>query len=534
MGDARARSRSRRRAATAPRSTSRPTSPAEAFERLLAYVEETGRTFVHPFDDPVARRPGTERSGSRSSRTCPTSTTIVVPVGGGGLDRRASRVGRRTAASSASSPRRSALLRRARGRRARARSSRSSIADGLERAVRGRAARSAVCRERVDRGRARHRRRDRGGDALPLRAREARLRAGAGPPRSPRSWPGRSRWSGGPIGRRRLGRQRRPRDRLCYPGRPMKADIHPEYVLAHVTLLVRQRVQTRSTKPELHVEICSACHPFYTGKQKLIDTGGRVERFQRRLEKAGGATPRRRRVAPHGRATHTAAGRPRGRDDARPVELGRRRPHARRRDRGGRAATITSPMQRHRIWRLPVIRGVIALGESLAIGFRALAISANYAAQERGRGRRGPDRDLRAGRSSSRSSIAIGFALMLFKVGPALLTSWLPIDGTELVRDRRGPDPRRRLHRLHRARSRCSPTSGASSSTTAPSTRRSTRSRPARSSRPTNVQKFSLIHPRCGTAFLLWVMVIAHLRLRVRRAARLVLADRRAGSCCCR
>jgi large subunit ribosomal protein L31 len=42
---------------------------------------------------------------------------------------------------------------------------------------------------------------------------------------------------------------------------------------------------TRSTKPELHVEICSNCHPFYTGKQKLVDTGGRVERFQRRAAK---------------------------------------------------------------------------------------------------------------------------------------------------------------------------------------------------------------------------------------------------------
>jgi len=46
---------------------------------------------------------------------------------------------------------------------------------------------------------------------------------------------------------------------------------------------------TRSTKSELHVEVCSNCHPFYTGKQKLMDTGGRVERFQRRLERAGGA-----------------------------------------------------------------------------------------------------------------------------------------------------------------------------------------------------------------------------------------------------
>ena len=43
---------------------------------------------------------------------------------------------------------------------------------------------------------------------------------------------------------------------------------------------------TRSTKPEMHVEICSACHPFYTGKQKLVDTGGRVERFRRRAARS--------------------------------------------------------------------------------------------------------------------------------------------------------------------------------------------------------------------------------------------------------
>ena len=69
----------------------------------------------------------------------------------------------------------------------------------------------------------------------------------------------------------------------------MKAEIHPEYVIATVTCSCGNAFQTRSTKPELHVEICSNCHPFYTGKQKLMDTGGRVERFQRRLEKAGGA-----------------------------------------------------------------------------------------------------------------------------------------------------------------------------------------------------------------------------------------------------
>ena len=58
---------------------------------------------------------------------------------------------------------------------------------------------------------------------------------------------------------------------------------------ATVTCSCGNSFETRSTKPDLHVEICSACHPFYTGKQKLMDAGGRVERFQRRLEKAGGA-----------------------------------------------------------------------------------------------------------------------------------------------------------------------------------------------------------------------------------------------------
>ena len=68
----------------------------------------------------------------------------------------------------------------------------------------------------------------------------------------------------------------------------MKAGINPEYVHATVRCACGNEFQTRSTKPELHVEVCSACHPFYTGKQKLMDSGGRVERFQRRLEKADG------------------------------------------------------------------------------------------------------------------------------------------------------------------------------------------------------------------------------------------------------
>ena len=85
----------------------------------------------------------------------------------------------------------------------------------------------------------------------------------------------------------RLGRECRRGNRRCYPGPPMKTDIHPDYVIAHVTCSCGNEFWTRSTKEELHVEICAECHPFYTGKQKLVDTGGRVERFQRRLEKAG-------------------------------------------------------------------------------------------------------------------------------------------------------------------------------------------------------------------------------------------------------
>ena len=66
----------------------------------------------------------------------------------------------------------------------------------------------------------------------------------------------------------------------------MKSEIHPDYVFATVHCSWGNSFTTRSTSSELNVEICSQCHPFYTGKQKLVDTGGRVERFQRRLEKA--------------------------------------------------------------------------------------------------------------------------------------------------------------------------------------------------------------------------------------------------------
>jgi len=168
---------------------------------------------------------------------------------------------------------------------------------------------------------------------------------------------------------------------------------------------------------------------------------------------------------------------------------------------------ITSPMQRRRLWRLPVVRGVIALGESLAIGFRALAISANVATQERDE--HGEIKtQIGRGQIIFSFALAIGFALMLFKVGPALLTSWLPIESTELFVVVEGlirvsvfigyialisllPDLRR-VFQYHGAEHKTINALESGAELT-----------------PEKVQKFSLIHPRCGTAFLLWVMVIA-------------------------
>jgi large subunit ribosomal protein L31 len=62
----------------------------------------------------------------------------------------------------------------------------------------------------------------------------------------------------------------------------MKEKIHPKYQKITVTCACGNRFDTRSTKAEIRLEICSACHPFFTGKQKLIDTAGRIERFQRK------------------------------------------------------------------------------------------------------------------------------------------------------------------------------------------------------------------------------------------------------------
>jgi uncharacterized protein YqhQ len=148
----------------------------------------------------------------------------------------------------------------------------------------------------------------------------------------------------------------------------------------------------------------------------------------------------------------------------------------------------------------------MALGESLAIGFRALAISANYAAQEEG-SEGEVKTEISRGQIIFSFALAIGFALMLFKVGPALLTSWLPVEDTKWFVIVEGlirvsvfiayialigliPDLKR-VFQYHAAEHKAINALEAGSDLS-----------------PTNVQKFSLIHPRCGTAFLLWVMVI--------------------------
>ncbi|MFQ6019804.1 MAG: 50S ribosomal protein L31 [Dehalococcoidia bacterium] len=62
----------------------------------------------------------------------------------------------------------------------------------------------------------------------------------------------------------------------------MKSKIHPEYVEATVICACGNTWKTRATKPQLRIEVCSACHPFFTGEQRIVDTAGRVERFKRR------------------------------------------------------------------------------------------------------------------------------------------------------------------------------------------------------------------------------------------------------------
>jgi uncharacterized protein YqhQ len=168
---------------------------------------------------------------------------------------------------------------------------------------------------------------------------------------------------------------------------------------------------------------------------------------------------------------------------------------------------IASVLLRHRWLRLPVLRGVVALGESLAIGFRALAISANYAAQQEDEDGE-VQTELSRGQLLFAFGIAIGFALLLFKVSPALITNWLPIESTGAFVVVEGlvrvtifiaylllisllPDLKR-VFQYHAAEHKAINAYEAGAEL-----------------EPETVSRYSLLHVRCGTAFLLYVMVIA-------------------------
>jgi uncharacterized protein YqhQ len=171
------------------------------------------------------------------------------------------------------------------------------------------------------------------------------------------------------------------------------------------------------------------------------------------------------------------------------------------------SSRVSSLMARHRLLRLPLVRGVIALGESLAIGFRALSVSASYAAAEEAEGEAEP---AEIGRWALFFAflVAIGFALMIFKVGPALLTDLLPISNggwfvlvEGLIRVSvfvlylvvlSFIPSLRRVFEYHAAEHKAINAYEAGDELT-----------------PENAQRHSLIHPRCGTAFLLWVMVVS-------------------------
>jgi uncharacterized protein YqhQ len=168
---------------------------------------------------------------------------------------------------------------------------------------------------------------------------------------------------------------------------------------------------------------------------------------------------------------------------------------------------IASVLLRHRWLRIPIVRGVIALGESLAIGFRALAISANYAAQHEDDDGE-VQTELSRGQLLFAFGIAIGFALLLFKVSPALITNWLPIESTGAFVVVEGlvrvtifiaylllisllPDLKR-VFQYHAAEHKAINAYEAGAEL-----------------EPETVSRYSLLHVRCGTAFLLYVMVIA-------------------------
>jgi uncharacterized protein YqhQ len=174
------------------------------------------------------------------------------------------------------------------------------------------------------------------------------------------------------------------------------------------------------------------------------------------------------------------------------------------------ARSVDSAMVRHRALRLPLIRGLVALGESLSIGFRALSVSANYAVAEEGGDDASAEESAEIGTWALFLSfaVAIGFAVTVFKVGPGLLADALPISNGILFVVVEGLirivvfvgylalltliPSLRRVFEYHAAEHKAINAYEAGEELT-----------------PEIAQRYSLIHPRCGTSFLFWVVVLS-------------------------
>ena len=380
----------------------------------------------------------------------------------------------------------------------------------------------------------------------------------------------------------------------------MKTDIHPEYVEAHVRCTCGNEFTTRSTKPELHVEICSECHPFYTGSRSWStpvaawsassagrpsarararfsthlpepitmgapggirgllmsaeptnkptasngapDTGSEVRLADGRLmavrDAPVGGQAVLEGVMMRGVSTWAVAVRApvvetsptapqRGPPAPPPCRGGRDRRGGRRRDAHGdrprrrqravhaaaghedlgpievHTESFESAMKRRRLWRLPVVRGVVALYESLKIGMKALGISANAQLEE-------PDEEISGKTWGFTIFLSLAFAIGLFFVLPVTVANfWKDELGSSVtfvvvekliriaiflgylwaishIKDLR------RVFEYHGAEHKVISCYEADEPLT-----------------PENAQKFSRLHVRCGTSFLLIVMIIA-------------------------
>ena len=325
----------------------------------------------------------------------------------------------------------------------------------------------------------------------------------------------------------------------------MKTEIHPEYVESHVSCTCGNEFTTRSTEAEIHVEICSNCHPFYTGKQKLVDTGGRVERFQpsrrqaRRLDELTRSDPR----APAASRRPTAL--PRPALDAEPRQrvatrdapvggqavlegvmmrgvshVGGRGAQARARPaRDERARARRRAMPRSARSTVADARSSILQAPPRCCGCRSSAASSPSASRWRSGSRRSGSRPTRRcprrrSRSPAAGSRTVVFALVLSR---SACSSWSRSTLTNLIKDQlgsaccsgwsRGPAHHDlpRLPRADLAHAR-------------PAARVRVPRRRAQDDlllrggaelTPENAQRFSRLHPRCGTSFLLIVMIVA-------------------------